>query len=188
MSLGLIVVGQSDRDAIPILIRRLDYTSAIHTRVVRQGNLLNVAKMQNHIAGMSRSHRDLERVLVLMDSEGVDPDVTLDSASPVSNQLNRTFRGFSIHFLAVDHALEGWLACDEDALKSVLGRHARIHISGNPEDHPEPATLMKRIFRANRRSFVKTRDDPLIAQNVKPENILVRSPTFRRLAEVVGAA
>lgn len=40
MSLGLFVEGQSDKDTIPILIRKLGYASGIRTRVVPQGLML----------------------------------------------------------------------------------------------------------------------------------------------------
>ena len=91
-------------------------------------------------------------------------------------------------YIVVDHSLEGWLACDADALRKVLGRQAVLSIKGNPEDHQRPAELMHRIFRDNRKGFVKTVHNEKIAEFVKPQNILEKSPTFRRFASTLKGA
>ena len=61
-----------------------------------------------------------------------------------------------VNYVIVDHALEGWLACDIDALRVVLGPTAKIETRGNPEDNRSPAKLMERIFKANGKSYRKT--------------------------------
>ena len=128
-------------------------------------------------------------VLVFIDSGGVDPEHTRKGTVSISRHLNRLLSGISIRYVVEDHSLEGWLACDEEALRATLGPRAQICITGNPENHPRPAELMREMFRRNRKkSFGKTIDNLRIAENVDPQNILTKSPTFRRLRDVLRSA
>lgn len=186
MSLGLYVEGRSDRDTIPILIKRLGYRSRIIAKSISQSELMIGDKMARHLSELLRVHSDVELVIICVDSERIDPSVTKRRSLPVEQRLNRE-SSVPVRYAVVDHALEGWLACDEEALRSVLGgSRARINIGGNPEDHPTPADLLERVFRENRRRFRKTRHDPEIAERASVERIAVRSPTFRRFAEILG--
>ena len=91
-----------------------------------------------------------------------------------------------IRYAIVDHALEGWLSCDTDAVRSVLGPRATVRIRGNPENHPRPADLLSRVFRDNGRRFVKTSHDRQIAERVTPAVISARSPTFVAFIDALG--
>ena len=185
MSLGLFVEGPSDRDAIRILIRNLGYRLRITIKIVKQSEMPLRDKMERNVREMLAERGDIEFIVVCIDSERVDTGVTERRLRPVQRHLNET-SSVPVRYAVVDHALEGWLACDEEAVRSVLGPRARINISGNPEEHPDPASLLKRVFRENRRQFQKTRHDPQIAQHASPERIAERSPTFRRFAEILG--
>jgi hypothetical protein len=186
VTLGIFVEGTSDSPTIPILIRKLGYGGAIHTRIVRQGNMLNLDKMSKHIAALTRMHRQIRSILIFIDSEGVDPSKTLRRTRSVSVQLNQVSGRVPTKFIVVDHSLEGWLACDVEALKTVLGKNATVRIGGNPEDHLRPATTMDRVFQDNRQTFKKTVHNQRIAKHVTPANILEKSPTFRHLADALG--
>ena len=168
MSLGLFVEGPSDRDTIPILIRKLGYRSRIRARVVNQSEMLLPDKMARNVEEMLRERRDIDFIVVCIDSERVDPSVTEQRVRPVQRRLNET-SPVPVRYAVVDHALEGWLACDEDALRAVLGgSRARFNIRVNPEDHPTPADLLVQVFRDNRRKFRKTSDNPRIAEARQP--------------------
>ena len=185
MSLGLFVEGPSDRDTIPILIRKFGYRSRVRARVVNQSEMLLPDKMARNVEEMLRVRRDIDLIVVCIDSERVAPSVTEQRVRPVQRRLNET-SAVPVRYAVVDHALEGWLACDEQAIRAVLGPRARINIRGNPEEHPTPADILHRVFRDNRREFNKVRDNRRIADNVSVEQIAARSPTFRRFAEILG--
>ena len=188
MSLGLYVEGRSDKDTIPILMRKLGYRSRVIAKDLRgQSELMLVDKMARHLSELLREHRDVELVLICRDAlEGVGPRATEERLRPLQRRLNET-SPVPVRYAVVDHALEGWLACDEEALRAVLGgSRARINIRVNPEDHPTPADLLERVFRDNGRRFRKTRHDPEIAERASPERIAAKSPTFRRFAEILG--
>ena len=186
LSLGLLVEGQSDQDTIPILAKRLGYDARIRARVVSRGQMLASNAISRYLTKFLRESRDVTRVIICLDAERENPAQVLASTRPIERRLNETLT-VSVRYAVVDHALEGWLACDEEALRSVLGGpRACINIQGNPEDHSTPADILHRLYRQNRRNFRKTRDNPKIAEHVTPERIAARSPTFRRFAEILG--
>ena len=185
MSLGLIVEGQSDRNTIPILARRLGYSAGIRSRIVSRGDMLASGTISRYLTKFLRESRDVTQVIICLDAERENPNIVLESTRRTERRLNETLP-IPVSHAVVDHALEGWLACDEEAIQSVLGPRALVNIQGNPEDHPTPVDILQRVYRQNRRNFRKTRDNPKIAQFVTPERIAARSPTFRRFAEMLG--
>lgn len=185
MSLGLFVEGQSDKDTIPILIRKLGYSSGIRTRVIPQGLMLRSNRVKTYIRTLIAQDASIDLVLICIDAEEADPDRLLRQTYEPQESLSRDF-AVPIRYAVVDHALEGWLACDSDAVRSVLGPRARVSIPGNPDDHPRPSDLLSRVFRDNGRRFVKTTHDRQIAERVTPAVIAARSPTFVAFIDALG--
>jgi hypothetical protein len=185
VSIGLFVEGPSDRKAIPILIRKLGYRARITPKELLQSELLLPDKMAVHIRELLRVRQDVELILICIDSERVDPTETERRSAPIQRRLDEMSR-VSVRYAVVDHALEGWLAYDEEAVQSVLGPRSRVNIRGNPDNHPTPADILGRVFRENGRDFRKSRHDPQIAEHASPERIAARSPTFKRFAEMLG--
>ena len=181
IALAIFVEGPSDREPHKHFLRKLGHHS-IESRVVDQGDMLNVRKMQNQIQAVLRLHPNVSHVLVLRDSEGVAPEETYELMRPAERELREQFPDLGIDYVVVDHSIEGWLLCDAEALREVLGRQARINVPGNPDQHPRPAELMKGIFRANGREFRKTTHNRLIAEVARVEEIEQRSQTFATLA------
>ena len=185
MSLGLIVEGQSDRNTIPILARRLGYSAGIRSRIVSRGDMLASGTISRYLTKFLRESRDVTQVIICLDAERENPNIVLESTRRTERRLNETLP-IPVSYAVVDHALEGWLACDEEAIQGVLGSRASVNIRGNPEDHPRPAELLEQVFRHNRRKFQKTRYDPQIAEHVNIKRIAAKSPTFRRFAKILG--
>ena len=186
LSLGLIVEGQSDRDTIPILARRLGYDAGIRSRVVSRGDMLTSDTISRYLTKFLREARDVTQVIICLDAERENPGRVLASTRQIERRLNEALP-VKVNYAVVDHALEGWLACDEEALRAVVGGpRARISIRGNPEEHSRPAEILHRVFQDNRREFNKMRDNRRIAERASPERIAARSPTFRRFAEILG--
>ena len=189
MSLGLFVEGKSDLVSIPILARKLGYRSGVRRNITPRGDMLKFDKIRQSIINLIHRRSDIDLVIVCIDAEASDPDRFLtQDAMPIQRRLNRD-RDIQVpvRYAVVDHALEGWLACDEDALRAVLGGgRARVNIRGNPDRHPNPASILDRVFQQNGRDFRKTMDNPKIAHAATPQNIAAKSPTFRRFAQLIG--
>ena len=181
IALGIFVEGPSDREPHKHLLRKLGHAS-IQTRVVPQGNMLDTDTMQRHIEAVLLLHQDISHVLVLRDSEGVAPEGTYELMRPAERELRARFPDLGIDYVVVDHSIEGWLLCDAEALRVVLGTRARINVPGNPDQNPRPADLMKGIFRANGKEFRKTTHNPAIAEAARVEEIRQCSQTFAKLA------
>ena len=184
MSLGLFVEGQSDRDTIPILARKIGFRRAIRCRVVERGSMLSADRMTPHVRSLSKQHPDLTDILICMDGDEFTPDQLRRRVIQPARQLNRV-SSVQVNYIIVDRALEGWLACDEGALRAVLGSRARISIKSHPEHHPRPAEILRRLFRENGRTFVKTRHDPQIADQVTSSVVARRSPTFTEFSRTI---
>ena len=185
MSLGLFVEGQSDKDTIPILIRKHGYASGIRTRVIPQGLMLRSDRVKPYIRALLDQDRSIDLVVICIDAEEAEPEHLLKQTRQPRKSLGRDF-AVPIRYVIVDHALEGWLGCDTDAVRSVLGPRATVRIRGNPENHPRPADLLSRVFRDNGRRFVKTSHDRQIAERVTPAVIAARSPTFVAFIDALG--
>ena len=108
--------------------------------------MLVLNKISAYLEKFLRETRDVTQVIICIDAERENPAQVLASTRPIERHLN-VLLPIHVTYAVVDHALEGWLACDEEALRSVLGPHARINIQGNPEEHPDPASLIKQVFR-----------------------------------------
>lgn len=146
--------------------------------------MLSADRMARYVHALSDQHPDITCMLICIDGDEFTPDQLRRRVVQPQRQLNRT-ASVPIGYVVVDRSLEGWLACDEGALRAVLGPRARIRITGNPESHREPAEVLRRVFRDNRKRFVKTRHDPLIAQRVSPSAIAARSATFSEFVQTV---
>lgn len=188
MSLGIFVVGRSDKDVIPILLRKLGQTVTAR-RVVPQGDMLNADTMETHIRLLKATRRGLTRILILMDSEGVDPEVTRQRTQPPQGELNRRIKRPQVDYVVVDHSLEGWLACDSAVLLGVLGSKARIPKQAYSEvNNPQPVRWLERVFERNGRDFRKTTHDVQLAERADVNVICQRSPTFAWLAALLGSS
>ena len=62
MSLGLFVEGQSDKDTLPILIRKIGYRGAVRCRVVDRGSMLSAERMEPYVRSLLKQHPDLNRI------------------------------------------------------------------------------------------------------------------------------
>ena len=184
MSLGIFVVGPSDKQVIPVLLRKLGQR-AIHVRLAEQDEMLDAEAMLKHIDALKSLQRRLSRILIFLDSECTDPEKTRQRASVPEQEFERLGLRPPVNYIVVDHSLEGWLCSDIDAVRSVLGRGAQVHIRGNPENNCRPAQLLERIFRANDRDFRKTVHNLKIAEKANPSVITQRSPTFAHLVQAL---
>lgn len=181
IALAIFVEGPSDREPHKYLLGKLGHAS-IHDYVVRQGDMLNVREMQNQIEAVLVRHPKIRHVLVLRDLEGVAQEKTYELMRQAERELREQFPSLGIDYVVVDHSIEGWLLCDTEALREVLGPRARINVPPNPDQYPRPAELIERIFKANGKTFLKTRDNPRIAKAARVEEIRERSRTFAVLA------
>lgn len=182
----MFVEGESDRTALPILLEKLGREPRFCRRL-KQGDIANAEIVGRHMNVVLSQNRGTDLVLIFLDSECTDPQETKRKVEGCERELNGARRGVAVRYVVVDHSLEGWLCCDEAALRKVIGQQATINIKGNPEDDCRPAQLLGDIFKSNGKDFFKTRDNPRIAAAIEsPRFIAHKSPTFKYLLGILG--
>ena len=183
MSLGLLVEGKSDKDAIPKLIRKfLDPSPRIIPRTIHRGEMFNSKKVRPHLEALLKQHQDVEKIIICVDSECTDPEEIREEVSKVERELEGT--DLVVKYAVVVHALEGWLATDSRALGRVLGR--QVSMERNLEDVCKPDEFLAGLFSRYGKDFQKTRHDPLIAGYADPKRMARLSPSFQRFCETLG--
>lgn len=184
MTLAIFVEGLSDKASIPILLRKLGQRR-IYTRRVSSGDMLDVEGMSRQIHALGP--RRIQMVIIFRDSECTDPEKWIARAKVAEREFAQRAKKPPVRYVIVDHSLEGWLACDEAALRAVLGPHAKFTIKLNPADACRPAETMKKLFRYNHRRvpFNKVIHNPLMAESADPRVIEEKSPTFAYLVNLL---
>jgi len=182
----LLVEGPSDKEALPILAAKMAPDSPVpKALVVGKGDLFKPSKLKVHINFARQRDPTISKVLPCVDSECIPVEETRRRVTPLETKLQRSFRHLTVRYVVVDHSLEGWLLCDREAVRRALGNKARLPRYESPEDDCRPVELLNRIFRRNKREFIKTRDAHRLAEEAKPQRISKASNTFRDFQQAV---
>lgn len=134
--IGVIVEGDYDEVVIPIFLKRL--RSGVRV-IARQCRGRVTGKFPGLVAEMDRSQRRLEKILVVSDAHGRDPE-----------ELDRKFRSrlvkkyrFQVVPIIIVQELEAWLIADPDVLKNIVGVRKNF---ANPEKLIDPKTQLERLL------------------------------------------
>ncbi len=185
MSVLLLVEGQSDRAALPILARRLAGAGVgVSALPVGRGDMFSADKVAVHIRlAVGRQRRStFWKAVLCIDSECTEIDETKGRIDSVVADVDRRIRGVSVRAVVVDHSLEGWLLQDRSALAQYLGVPPTRLRYRDPETECRPAESMRKVFRRSRKrrnSFTKTGDLPSLAELIDTQQLARLSPTFR---------
>jgi len=188
MSIGLFVEGESDVQAISILVRKVLETQGSPQKTVCRnfrgvGNIFEARKIKAHLEFLLKQQPDVAKVIVCVDSHCTDPAEIQKKVSKVERELARMSLQVTPQYVVVVHALEGWLAADQKALGQVLG--SEVNINRNLEEECKPEDLLGDLFDKHGKSFQKTSHDPQIASYADPEKIARHSPSFRRFCRLI---
>jgi hypothetical protein len=187
MKIALFVEGQSDRDTLTALARQISPNSAFVPRVLARGDLLNAEKAFAYIeADIKIKHPDVTRVLLCPDSECTPHEDFLRIVQPIENTLKRLVGSLSVHYCGVIHATEAWLACDAAA----LARYLRLASIGESSARAivnscKPKQALRELFLRHGREFINVRDNPRLANEVNTGELIRRSKSFARFAELL---
>lgn len=150
--------------------------------------MLDINEIAHHIQVLSPYK--IQMAIIFRDSECTDPEYWIAKAKVVEKEFEQLGLKPPVRYVIVDHSLEGWLACDKSALRSVIGPYAKIPNRLNPAYACRPAEAMKKLFQHNkvRAPFNKVIHNPLMAESADPKVIAKESPTFAYLVDLLQGA
>lgn len=184
LSLAIFVEGRSDKLSIPILIRKLTPIRILTPHIVSAGDMLDIEEISHHIRFIRP--QKIKMTIIFRDSECTDPAYWIAKTKILEQEFVKRGYKLPVRYVIVEHSLEGWLACDGEALQAVLGTRVRSTTALSIAHACRPAQAMKQLFKRNGKSFNKVTHNPKIAENVKPKVLVENSPTFAYLAKLVS--
>jgi hypothetical protein len=113
-TIALIVEGEYDKAVLSVLAARCRAGVATITRICR-GPV--VGKLPGLLAEIERTHPRIQKVLVVSDADGRDPERL---ARDLKARLIRRYR-FRVLPIVIVEAMEAWLIADPDAFRQVMG-------------------------------------------------------------------
>jgi hypothetical protein len=178
-----IVEGQSEEEAVPVLLRRLlsrlgreDVTVARPFRVHRN-RVVRPKELERAMTQGLRSRQDVSGVLVILDADDDEPEA-LEALL-----LKRCQAITPIPTLVVlaTRELESWFLGSKDSLRGVRG----IKHDANAPNDPETIRGAKERLSRNMvgRRYLEVDDQPAFAARVDLDLALQRCSSFRRLAD-----
>jgi len=166
-TVGLIVEGKSDREALPLLVRRAtgDERLRIVPRVARRGDMFNARKVATLACEMKRTNQGLEKILVCVDCEDAPSTAVNKQGTTVRREIQALAPPISPQYVVVVHALESWTGANPEALR--------------------PKERLRSLFRRHCREFDVMRDNRALASRASIEAIKSRNRSFAGFHQVV---
>ena len=181
MRIGLFVEGKSDKETLRIITQRIlgEKTSVIVRNFKTRGNLLDARKVSSVAEVLLEYYKNISKIIVCVDFECTPKEEAERQVKKIERSVNTKFPlGCSIIYIAVLHALEGWLLGDPKTLIHYIGAKARITIPRGATLHCEPKNVMRRLFKKASKGYLATRDAPRIAEKIDFEEIAIRNDSF----------
>jgi hypothetical protein len=125
------------------------------------------------------------KIIICVDSECTAPEITERNLGPCKKAIRDLKIKTPVDFLVIVHALETWLAADEEALHNALNAKRAIKTAGNLEMECRPVSILKEVYRKYGREFIKSKDDLIIAGHADPAQIAKRCSSFRRFQQIL---
>jgi hypothetical protein len=187
MKIALFVEGPSDQETLSILARGVSARLGFVTRVLARGDMLNVIKVSAYIQDdIRKQHRDVRKILICVDSECTDEEKLFEIVRPLERQLRKLVRDPPVFYCGVIHATEAWLASDSSALGRYL-HSVRMKVSDvrAVANACKPKQALAELFDRHGREFSNVRDNPRLALEADPQELIRRSKSFARFAKLL---
>jgi hypothetical protein len=187
LRIALFVDGQSDRDTLKVLAGKLlaqkKPPPGLEFRVLPRGDFFSPVKVSAYLRDLHRTHPDVTKAILCLDCECTPVEDIQPKLLAVQEETRRQHPSLNPAFILKVHALEGWLASDQEALRAVLGTHPALF--PKPETVCKPKELLATVFKKANKEFDYMRDDPRIAQAVDIERLSQSSPSFSEFREAI---
>jgi hypothetical protein len=194
MRIGLVVDGQSEVDALPSLLRRIDpqpemfvvVNAGFHPEATSRRIAQGVVATYGILSG-----RRVDMLVVLLDLE-TRPDCPGKRAAMIRSEIvsRLPVPSVSVEVVIKVRSLENWLIADPDCLRELralfpraaqMARAVRIGTA----DHLDALALLQRAS-APGRAYDKRRGAAAICSHLDTGRAAVNSRSFRRFLRVLG--
>lgn len=156
--------------------------AGLKRRQIKRGDIFKNPRKIAALVSLNRKQGNA-KIIVCVDSECTDPAETERNLTRCRNHLKKARLAADI--IVVVHALETWLAADQNALRSAFNITDGIKIPGNLETICRPADMLKKLIRKHGGEFVKSKDDLKIANHANPEEIAKRCASFVKFQKIL---
>jgi Domain of unknown function (DUF4276) len=175
-AIGLIVKGEYDKAAIPILARACRPNARFVPRECR-GPVLG--KIPGLVENLSHHRPRIEKILIVSDAHGRDP-----------RELERKFTSrivkkysFPVIPIIIVEELEAWLIADSEALKRIIGVGRTFT---NPERLPDPKSALEKLLA--RGTLYTSEMAGAIAREINLDRLEQQCPRFSLFKKAVRDA
>jgi len=177
-----IVEGESEEEAVPVLLRRLlDRLGRLDVLVARpfrlsRTRMVRTGELERAVIQGIRSRPDVSCVLIILDADD-------DEHEPLEMLLLercRTITPLPAAVVVATRELEAWFLGSKDSLRGVRG----IKLDANAPAEPETIRGAKERLTRNMvgRRYLPVDDSPAFAARIDLDLALQRCASFRRLA------
>ncbi len=185
LNIALLVEGVTDTYILPVLIKRIlgERTGVEKTVLNGAGNMLNEDKIIPRLNSFSKD-KSISKIIICKDSE-CTPDT--ETRKELEN-LRKTVDGRKtyskpIHYVVVNHAPEGWLLGDSEAIARYLNERTKIKTSATADCRPKE--LLEDLFRKAGKYLIARRDYPKLSASVDIQKICSNNQSFKYFYEII---
>ena len=175
---AVIASGETERNALPHLVSHLKEDGVeVEVSIPPRNGKLTVSMAERLIRSFIYGGQPPVKIVVLIDVDGKDATQELE---PFRNELPGRLRNDRVKDILYAYAqwhLEAWYFADADGLRDYLGGRALGSVDSSEPDHIENPKLHLRHLLGERRYTARVSAE--IAENLNPQTIEQRSPSFR---------
>ena len=187
MRIAIFVDGPSDQETIRILAEKLlsnrSPKPGLEFQVLPRGDFFSAPKVSAYLKFLHQRQPDVGKVVLCLDCECSPTGDIQPQLSRVQEEMRRNHPTLSPTVVLKVHALEGWLASDQQAVQKVLGAEPKTY--PKPENECRPKELLATVFKKANKEFDYMRDDPRLAREIDIERLCQSSPSFREFRKAI---
>lgn len=186
LRIGVVVEGHGEREAVPLLLRRIVYESCPQANVVigepirhPRGRLLKEEGLKRAIELAAIKVGSGGYIVVVIDA---DDDCPKDLAPVLAGWIRDARSDVSSTCVMANREFEAWFLAGLDSLRGRRGLGLEVEPPDDPEDVPNPKAFLDRLMSGG---YSETLDQPALAAVLDYKAAAERSRSLTKLVKDV---